>query len=214
MGAAISTIRVLLVDDHELLRAGLRSALAEAAGVEVVGEASHGRDAVQLAKELRPDVVLLDLAMPELDGLETARRITRAAPRSRILILSGYADEAYVTRALSAGAAGYALKGESPEVLVKAIHSVHAGGEWFSERLAKTVAKAKGGDLPKSPLTHREREVLKLLAEGLTVREVAEILGLSQKTVDTHKTNLMKKLQLRNRVQLVRYAAAEKMIEV
>ncbi|GIW72895.1 MAG: DNA-binding response regulator [Planctomycetota bacterium] len=214
---ATDTIRVLVVDDHAMIREGLAQLIGEEAEFEVVGTAADGRSALRLARKLNPDVVLMDLAMPELNGLEATRRIVKALPQTRVLALSMYMDRDYISRALEAGVAGYLLKDSPPEELYEALRRVAAGERFFSSRIPATVLKGAelGRRRRRGPeLTHREREVLKLLAEGHTVKEIAELLKLSQKTVDTHKTNLMRKLDIHNRVELVRYAIEEKIIQL
>ncbi len=215
-----ATIRILLVDDHTILRQGLRRLLEGEEGIEVVGEARDGREAVARAKELAPDVILMDLAMPALNGLDATRRILKIQPNARILVLSMYLDDDYVSQALEAGVAGYIMKDAPASELLRAVREVASGSAYFTPRIPQATIEryraAHEADRKRAEvaLTHREREVLKLLAEGHTVKEVADLLHLSQKTVDTHKTNLMKKLDIHNRVELVKYAIQRKIIQL
>lgn len=216
-----AAIRVLVVDDHTILRQGLVRLLESQEGIAVCGEAANGRDAVECAQALDPQVVLMDLAMPELNGLDSTRRILKARPRARVLALTNYVDDDYVSRAIEAGVSGYVLKDADPEELFAAVRTVARGERHFSRGISAEVVERAGKEGKRRPrksraadLTHREREVMKLLAEGNTVKTVATILGLSQKTVDTHKTNLMKKLDIHNRVELVKYAINEKLIQL
>jgi len=213
-------IRLLLVDDHTILRQGLRRLFEVDGEFQVVGEAKNGREAVDLARDLKPDVIIMDLAMPALNGLDATRRILKAEPGAKVLVLSMYIDDDYVTQALDIGVSGYLLKDAPARELLGAVRTIAKGETHFTPRIpAATVERyraARVGNGRRGPvdLTHREREVLKLLAEGHTVRAVAEVLHLSQKTVDTHKTNLMRKLGLHNRVELVKYAIQNKLIRV
>ncbi len=217
---ATRTIRVLLVDDHTILRQGLKRLLESEPGVVVAGEAKDGREAVERARELNPDVILMDLAMPALNGLDATRRILKARPDAKILVLSMYIDDDYVNQALEAGVQGYLMKDAPATDLVKAVKAVAGGESYFTHQIPATTidryraAREGDGRRASVELTHREREVMKLLAEGHTVKEVADLLSLSQKTVDTHKTNLMKKLDIHNRVELVKYAIHKKIIQI
>ena len=204
-------IKVLLADDHAVVRAGLRALFAAQADLEVVGEACDGREAVEAAERLRPDVLLLDLSMPGLNGVEALRRIRAAVPLTRVLVLSMHVAPEYVRPALRAGAAGYVVKGAGLDSLVEAVRAV-AAGEIFLGAEASAVV---GGDLDRPPgpapgplerLTPREREVLQLVAEGHTNREIAQVLGVSPKTADVHRTNLMSKLDLHDAQALTRFA--------
>lgn len=212
-------IRVLVCDDHELFREGLKAILRVEPGLEVVGEARNGREAVESARALRPDAVLVDMEMPELNGLEATRRIRQAEPGVNVLILTMYAEEQLVAQCLQAGAAGYVLKDVPAAQLVYAIRVVARGGRYLSpealrgvvEHYAENAARAETRyDL----LTDREREVLKLLAEGLSAKQVASHLDLSVKTVDVHKTNLMRKLDLHDRAELIKWAIRNRVIRL
>ena len=207
--------RILIADDHEVVRKGLRSLLEAEESLEVVGEASNGREAVERATAARPDVVVLDIGMPELNGLEATRRIVKATPRTEVLILTVYETEEVIREVLRAGARGYVLKSDAGRLLLTAVEAVSAHKPFFTSRVSELVlAGFLSGDgirpteetPPGAPLTPREREVLQLLAEGKTNKEVAAVLGIGLKTVETHRMNLMAKLGLHSVVDLVRYA--------
>lgn len=203
----MSHVRVVLVDDHRLVRAGLRSLLVGIPGVEVVGEAENGVDAIRVVGELRPDVVILDIAMPDLNGIEAARRIAKLQPRTRILVVSMHADPQYLRQALHAGAHGYLLKSADPRELRAALAAVADGGEWIDSRLAQTFSdvQPEGRD-PAADLTPRQREVLQLIAEGHTTGRIARKLRISVKTVETHRAQIMQRLDIHHVPGLVRYA--------
>jgi DNA-binding NarL/FixJ family response regulator len=212
-------IRVLICDDHSLLREGLRAILREQPSFEVVGDARNGIEAVEATRRLRPDVVLMDIDMPELSGLEATRRIHEARLPGKVLILSLYDDEDLIAGCLDAGASGYVLKDTPSAQLLYAIEAVHRGERYMSPRALSMVVEhgRKGGketgtryDL----LTDREREVLKLLADGFSSKDLAARLDLSVKTVDAHKYNLMRKLDIHNRAGLVKYAIRKKLVQV
>ena len=212
-------IRVLLCDDHTLFREGITAILKDERSIEIVGEADNGRDAVSKAQELRPDVVLMDIAMPDLSGFEATRRILQASKKVKVLILTMYEEEEVITRCLNAGAAGYVLKDAPRAHLVHAIDVVNKGGQYLSSRALKKVVKeyVKGAQSTATGyerLSDREREVLKLLADGLSLKEIAVRLVLSVKTVDAHKTNLMRKLDLHDRSELIKYAIQRKLIRL
>lgn len=210
-------IRVLVCEDHVLFREGLRALLREHARVEIVGEAAQGREAVETALRMRPDVVLMDIEMPEMSGLEATRRIVAAAPGMKVLVLTLYDDEEVIASCLDAGAAGYVLKDGPAAQLVYAIEAVHQGKRYLSPgALTKVVeyGRKKPTRTPYDLLTGREREVLKLLADGLTTKAIAARLQLSVKTVDTHKTSLMRKLDIHARTDLVKYAIRRKLVRV
>jgi DNA-binding NarL/FixJ family response regulator len=200
-------IRILLAEDHVMLRQGLR-ALLEQAGMVVLGEASDGLEALRLAHAHQPDVAIVDIAMPHLNGLETARRLREALPRTKIIMLTMYADEPYVLEALQAGAVGYVLKTQAAVDIVQAIHAALQDTIYLSPRVTKTVVQAylAGVTLSSDPLTAREREILQRIAEGQTTKEIARHLGLSVKTVESHRINLMRKLDIHETASLVRYA--------
>jgi two-component system response regulator NreC len=212
-------IRVLICDDHPLFREGLRAILREQPAFEVVGEAKNGIDGVELTRGLRPDVVLMDIDMPELSGLEATRRIVEARIPSKVLILSLYDDEDLIAGCLDAGAAGYVLKDGPTSQLLFAIEAVHRGERYMSPRALSVVVEharegGKGTGTRYDLLTDREREVLRLLADGFSSKDLAARLNLSVKTVDAHKYNLMRKLDIHNRAGLVKYAIRKKLVQV
>jgi DNA-binding NarL/FixJ family response regulator len=213
-------IRILLADDHAVLREGIRSLLEDQPDMSVVGEAQDGREVVHLAGELKPDVVLMDIAMPLLNGLEATRQIKRDHPHVAVLVLTMHDNEEYVRQALSAGASGYVLKQAAASELVAAIRAVHRGEAVLSPAITRLVLedylhrdRIKPSPAP-DDLTPREREILQLVAEGYTSREIAEMLSLSVKTVQAHRTSLMQKLDLHDRGELIKYAIQKKIIQV
>jgi two-component system response regulator NreC len=212
------TIRVLICEDHALFREGLRAILRDHTHIEIVGEATTGREAVEKAKRLRPEVVLMDLEMPEMSGLEATRRIVHADTGVKVVMLTLYDDEEVVARCLDAGAAGYVLKDGPSDQLLVAMEAVHKGQRYLSPAvLTKVVdySRKKGKTRTRyDVLTAREREVLKLLADGHPTKEIAARLELSVKTADVHKTNLMRKLDIHDRAGLVKYAIQRKLIRV
>jgi len=206
-------VRILLADDHTLVRQGIRRILEEHADWQVVGEASEGRDAVKQALQIKPDVVIMDIGMPQLNGIEATRQITRRAPSCRVLILSMHADEAYITQAVEAGASGYILKDSADAELVKAVTSAIQGRSFFSPKATtvlldeyrKTLARRGITDRYES-LSEREREVFQLIAEGHSNKSMATILGVSPATIETHRAHIMEKLDLHSVAEIVLYA--------
>ncbi len=222
----MSRIKLLLVDDHEIVRAGLRMLFRAEADVEIVGEASSGDEALQVMDRLRPDVVLMDVAMPGMNGIEATRRIKIKYPHTAVLALTMHEDEEYFFEMLQAGASGYVPKRAAPDELVSAVKVVHRGEVFLYPTLAKALVKDflhKSGPVPTQQaapaeaceqLTPRECEVLVYIAEGCTNREIAERLEISVKTVDRHRENLMSKLKLHSRVDLVKYAISKGLITI
>ncbi len=213
----MSKIRVLLVDDHAILRAGLRALLATYPDIEVVGEAGDGSEAIQRVKELRPDIVLMDISMPGMNGLTATRYILEAHPDVRIIILTQYDSKEYILPLLQVGASGYVLKQCADTDLVKAIRSVYAGDSFLYPSVARTLLESylgKEENATHEELTPREREILVLIAQGYTNRQIAEILHISPKTVDVHRSRLMKKLDLHNVADLTRYAIRHGLVDL
>lgn len=204
-------LRILLADDHALVRAGIRSLLQEMPGVEVVAEAGDGVEALRLAGELRPDLVLMDVAMKNANGLEATRQIHRQFPAVKVLILSMYSNEEYVAQALRAGAVGYLVKDSAPLELELAIKAVRAGDTYLSPPVSRHVVdsymRRLGGEVTLlETLTPRQREVLQFVAEGKSTKEMAHLLKISIKTVETHRAQIMRRLDVRDVPGLVRYA--------
>ena len=200
-------IRILLADDHMMVRQGIR-ALLEKEGFEVVAEAMDGRDAVRLAEKLKPDVAVLDIAMPLLNGIDAAREIRRVSPRTKTTLLTVHEENQYVVEALRAGVTGYVVKTKAAEDLVKAIREVSLGAVYMSPGVSREAVRAylDGTEPSNDGLTPREREVLQLVAEGKTTKEVAAVLGISVKTAESHRSRIMEKLDIHETASLVRYA--------
>ncbi len=215
----MSEIRVLLADDHGVVRKGLRYLLQKSPEMKVVGEAADGREAVAMAEELNPDVVVMDIAMPQLNGIDATAQIVKKNPRTGVIMLSMYSDETYLVRALGVGAKGYLLKDSTESDLVRAVQAVSQGRPFFSPTIAQTLLddymrRLRQENLQDSYdlLTDREKEVLQLLAEGKSNKEVATLLNLSLYTVETHRSHLMQKLNLHNTAEIVLYAVRKKII--
>jgi DNA-binding NarL/FixJ family response regulator len=213
-------LRVLLGDDHAMLRQGLKKILEDRHDWRVVAEAGNGRDAVRDTMTLKPDVAVLDIGMPLLNGVEATRQILRHAPSVRVLILSMHSDQAYVTQALQAGAKGYILKESAAAELIEAIAAVASGKSFFSPAVAQLVfddytrrLTEKGINDPYDALSEREREILQLVAEGRSSKEIAELLSISPTTVETHRAHILQKLGLHNTVEVVRYAARRGIVQ-
>lgn len=212
-------VRVLLADDHQLMRSGIRLMLEREADLVVVGEASDGREAVALAKSLRPDAAVLDIGMSNLNGIEAAQQMTADNPEIAVVMLSMHSDESYVLRALKAGARGYLLKDSAEADLIKAVHAVAGGKSFFSPAVSKVLLddyvrklRRSGTEDAYDLLTPREREVLQLIAEGKSNKDVANVLNLSVYTVESHRSNLMEKLNVRGLPELILYAVRKGII--
>jgi DNA-binding NarL/FixJ family response regulator len=209
-------MRVLIADDHGIVRSGLRMLLENSPGIEVIGEAADGAAAREMAIRERPDLAILDVKMPKLTGLQATREIRTQAPEVSVLILSMYDDERYLFEALKAGASGYVLKAQADSDLLEAVRAVQRGEPFLTPKAQQALIKdVLGGQAsaPADELTPREQEVVKLVAEAHTNREIAEILHLAEKTVENHRSNAMRKLGMRDRVELVRYAIRRGLIE-
>ncbi len=211
-------IRVLVVDDHTIVRKGIRALLAEIAGIEVVGEAADGQAAIAQAETLRPDVILMDLDMPKMDGIEATRQIKASQAESRILVMTSFATDDKVLPAIKAGALGYLLKESAPEDLVQAIHQIHRGESSLHPAIARKILQeiAHPADRPPTPnpLTEREADVLRLVAQGLSNQDIAKRLNIGDPTVRTHVSNIMSKLYLENRTQAALYALREGLVSL
>ncbi|MEZ5356835.1 MAG: response regulator transcription factor [Bryobacteraceae bacterium] len=213
-------IRILLADDHTVMRRGLRLLLEQEPDLEIAGEAGDGREAVALAESLRPEVVVMDIGMPLLNGIEATRQITEAFAGTRVVVLSMYSDESYVLRALKAGARGYILKDSAEADLLRAVRAVSEGKSFFSPRVSRMLLedyirqlKEKGEEDSYELLTSREREILQLLAEGKSNKDVANLLNLSLYTVETHRSHILQKLNIHTVPELILYAVRKGIIQ-
>jgi DNA-binding NarL/FixJ family response regulator len=201
-------LRILVADDHNIVRSGLKMLIERQGTMSVVAEADDGVAAVEAAQREKPNVAILDVAMPRMTGIQAAREIRAHCPDTAVLLLSMYDDERYVYDALRAGASGYVLKRQADAELIEAVRAVSAGGRFVSQ-----LPGAALGDAPADPLTPRELDVVKLIAEAYTNRQIAEILKVSEKTVESHRANVLSKLGMRDRVELVRYAIKRGLVE-
>ena len=215
----MTPIRILLADDHGIVRRGLHYMLERAPGMEVAGEAADGREAVKMAESLNPDIVVMDIAMPNLNGIEATSQIVKKNPKIGVIILSVHSDETYIVRALSSGAKGYLLKDSAEADLIRAVRAVSEGRPFFSPAITQTLLEDYMRRLQQQNLqdsydllTDREKEILQLLAEGKSNKEVATLLELSLYTVETHRSNMMQKLNLHNTAEIVLYAVRKKII--
>jgi DNA-binding NarL/FixJ family response regulator len=209
----MANTKILLVEDHIVVRQGIKALLSDEPDIEIVGEADNGREALSLVSKLQPDVVLMDISMPGLNGIEATRQIRQRHAAVKVVILSMHANEEYVFQVLRAGASGYVLKQSDSSEVLTAIRAALAGGSFLSPPISRTViddyvhrAEVRGREDDMDLLTSREREVLQLLAEGASNREIAEQLSISIKTVETHRSNMMNKLEVKNKTELVKYA--------
>jgi two-component system, NarL family, response regulator NreC len=215
----LSNVKVLLADDHGIVRKGLRFVLESEPDIEIVAEASNGREAVRLCEQYQPEVAIVDIAMPQLNGIEAVSQIRKASPGTQSMVLSMHSDETYILRALSAGAKGYILKDAVEDEILPAVRSVLRGKSYFSPAIAKTLLedyvrylRQRGLEDSYDLLTDREKEILQLLAEGRSNKEVANLLNLSVTTVETHRTNMMQKLGLHSAAEIVLYAVRKRII--
>lgn len=212
-------VSILIADDHDIVRAGLKALLERQEDIEIVGDASDGRQAAALAEQLSPSIVVLDIAMPQLNGIDAAAQILRRTPDIKIIILSMYGDEEFLVRALAAGVKGYLLKDDVQADLLRAVRAVAAGRSFFSPAIAQTLAEDYVRQLQKKGLqdsyellSERERQILQLLAEGKSNKDIAALLNVSPYTVETHRAHLMQKLNLHNTAEIVLYAVRKKIV--
>jgi DNA-binding NarL/FixJ family response regulator len=212
MSSTPAKITVLLADDHRLVRLGFRRLLEDEPDIEVVGEADNGLQAIELAEKLRPTVAVVDMAMPELDGVQAIHEIGRRAPETRVLVLSMYDQRSYVRNAMKAGALGYVLKNAIDVDLVTAVKTVADGGRFFSEPLSAKDLESNEPDDPLERLTQRERQILQLIAQAHSNKEIASLLNISVNTVNVHRTNLMHSLNLHSTAELVLFAVRKGLI--
>jgi DNA-binding NarL/FixJ family response regulator len=209
------SVKIILADDHRIMREGLRALLEQQSGMEIIAEAEDGRTTVDLAHELKPDVVVIDISMPDLNGIDATRQIISAAPHIKVIALSMHSDRKFVREMLSAGASGYLLKDSAFEELGNALAAVISNQTYLSPKIADTVVRDYLGKIdtreskPSPALTHREREVLQLLAEGRTTKEIASKLCVSIKTIETHRKQIMEKVGLNSVAELTKYAIRE-----
>lgn len=215
----MSAVKILIADDHDVVRKGLKMLIEEHAGWQVCGEARSGREAVQKCALLHPDVIVMDVSMPDLNGLEATRQIRKACPRTEVLVITLHDSDEMAAEVMDAGARGYVLKSDSDTDLVRAVEALSQRKPFFTSRitemfLANRGSRVKGpAEMLRKRLTRREREILQLLAEGKTAKEVATILGIAIKTSDTHRTNIMRKLDVHSVAELVHYAIRNKVVE-
>jgi two-component system response regulator NreC len=217
----MAKIRILLTDDHTLFRQGIKTLLSAEADLDIVGEAANGAEAVEKVTELRPDLVLMDIGMPGLSSFEATRQIKKARPDTKVLFLTMYDDEDYLVQCMEVGASGYVLKDSPAPQLLAALRDVYRGGSYLSPRMLSQLVddfRSRIKSAHRQPrfatLTAREKEILKFLAEGESVKEIAAGLNLSVKTVEAHKFNLMRKLDIHNKAHLVQYAIQKKIIKI
>ncbi len=219
----MSKIRIFLVDDHQLVRDGIKALLISADDLSILGEASSGKECFEKIALEPPDILILDISLPDTNGIEITKRITAEYPDTRVLILSMYTNEDFIFNSVKAGARGYLPKNTSREELLSAIHAIYEGEEFFADSISRImlksyVRKAKEDDMAPQkgpiPLTTREIEILKLFAEGFINKEISDQLDISIRTVETHKNHIMKKLELKSTVELIKYAIRNKIVEI
>jgi len=219
----MSAIRIFLVDDHQLVRDGIKALLLSAEDLVILGEASTGKECFEKIALQQPDILILDISLPDTTGIEITKKVTELYPAIKVLILSMYTNEDFIFNSLKAGARGYLPKNTSREELLEAIHTIYAGDEFFADSIARImlksyVRKAKEDDLATQsmpvPLTTREIEILRLFAEGFINKEISDQLDISIRTVETHKNHIMKKLELKSTVELIKYAIRNKIVEI
>ena len=215
----MSPLRVLVADDHDIVRKGLKMLIEERPGWEVCGEARSGREAVEQCSKLHPDVIVVDISMPDLNGLEATRQIRKACPRTEVLVITHHDSDEIAAEVMDAGARGYVLKSDSDTDLVRAVEALSHHKPFFTSRITEMFLANRGSritdpaEMMRKRLTAREREILQLIAEGKSAKEVAAILGIATKTSDTHRTNIMRKLDVHSVAELVRYAIKNKVME-
>ena len=216
----MTSLRIIIVDDHDVVRRGVRSLLESQPGWEIVGEATTGREAVELAKRLQPDVIVMDLTLPELNGLDATRQILKDSPRSEVLVLTMHHSEELARDVLQAGARGYVLKSDADQNLIAAVDNLRQHKPFLTSTITEFVlddyrrrADSDDGGVAHTTVTARERELIQLLAEGRSNKEAASTLGISVKTIETHRANIMRKLHLRSVSELVRYAIRNKIVQ-
>ena len=214
-------IKIILADDHRIFRKGLKSLLSEKENIEILAEADNGAEALEAARKYRPEIVIMDIAMPKMDGIEATRQIRERLPDTEVIILSMHAKKAYIDQVLKAGAKGYVLKDSDEENLIAAINTVHNGGYYLDSPIADQVLSDYFGGKTRrelkeqsDPLSEREREVLRLLAQGHSNQEVADILCISRKTVENHRANIVRKTGVQGQVGLIKYAARIGLIDL
>ncbi len=215
----MNPLKVLVADDHDVVRRGLKMLIEEHPGWEVCGEARSGREAVEQCTALHPDVIIVDISMPDLNGLEATRQIRKACPRTEVLVITHHDSDEMAAEVMDAGARGYVLKSDSDTDLVRAVEALSHHKPFFTSRVTEMFLANRGSrvtdpaEMMRNRLTAREREILQLIAEGKTAKEVATILGIATKTSDTHRTNIMRKLDVHSVAELVRYAIKNKVVE-
>jgi DNA-binding NarL/FixJ family response regulator len=214
---AMEKIKIILVDDHQMFRDGIKSVLSDESNIEIVGEVGNGKDLYKLLESTKPDIIIADISMPEISGIEVATYISENYADIKILILSMHSSEEFITKALNAGANGYLPKDTSMNELLEAIKTIHKGENYFNKDISNTILKSiinKSKEDKDKKLTNREKEIISLVVEGLTNKEIADQLSISIRTVDSHKNNIMQKLNLKSSVELVKYAIKNNLVHI